>query len=56
MVPVGYCLMAEKVCDVKAIAPGKLILSGEHAVVYGQPAVAMAIDLCAETTIVAEPS
>jgi len=37
---------------VKALAPGKLILSGEHAVVYGQPAVAMAIDLNAQTTII----
>ncbi|MBS7382584.1 MAG: hypothetical protein KIG18_02545, partial [Candidatus Methanomethylophilaceae archaeon] len=28
-----------------AISPGKFILLGEHAVVYGKPAVALAIDM-----------
>ena len=38
----------------KVFAPGKIILSGEHAVIYGKPALAMAVDRYVTATITRE--
>ena len=38
----------------KAVSPGKLIISGEHSVVYGCPAISMAIDRSAVFELTAQ--
>lgn len=49
--------MLEQIVSVNtlsAVAPGKLIISGEHAVLYQQPAIAIAINRYTTTTIKAQ--
>jgi len=40
-----------KMPDIEVLAPGKVILHGEHAVVYGKKAVAVSINLCSSLII-----
>jgi mevalonate kinase len=42
--------------SIQSVAPGKIILSGEHAVVYGGPALAMAINHYVTTTVLPKMS
>jgi hypothetical protein len=42
--------------EVRARAPGKIILTGEHAVVHGSAAVAAAIDLYTNSSLLLRPA
>jgi len=44
--------MGEQRRSIVASAPGKCILFGEHAVVYGQPAVAVALEQRLQVTMI----